>query len=262
MTPLSSRNPRVQQLRKLLRQRNARDEAGLFVIEGSGLLAEALATEATVQDVFVAEGAELSAELGSRIDGRATRTWELDPSVLASVASTSSPQPVLATVRMADVGIEEALSNDPTFVVIAAGVAEPGNAGTLIRTAAAAGADAVVFCDDSVDIFNPKVVRSSAGALFRIAVVRSAPVADVFRALSGAGFNAVGLAGEGSTDYTEIDYRDRVAIVVGNEAHGLGPEVMVALDQLVKIPMASGVESINVAAAAAIVCFEVGRQRR
>jgi len=262
MTPLSSRNPRVQQLRKLLRQRNARDEAGLFVIEGSGLLAEALTNQATVQDVFVAEGAELSAALTASIDASTTRIWELDPSVLASVASTSSPQPVLATVHMDDVSIQEALSNDPTFVVVAAGVAEPGNAGTLIRTAAAAGADAVVFCDEPVDIFNPKVVRSSAGALFRTAVVRSALVPDVFGALSGAGFSAVGLAGEGSIDYTEIDYRSAVAIVVGNEAHGLGPEVVAALDQLVKIPMASGVESINVAAAAAIVCFEVGRQRR
>lgn len=262
MTALSSRNPRVQQLRRLLRQRNARDEAGLFVIEGPGLLAEALATQAPVRDVFIAEATGIAPGLLSLVAEAGATSWELDPSVLAAVATTSTPQPVLATVSMAAVGIGEALGPEPSFVVIAAGIREPGNAGTLIRTAAAAGATAVVFCDEPVDVFNPKVVRSSAGALFRIAVVRSAPTAEVFEALGAAGLRVVGLAGSGSLDYATVDYRQPVAIVVGNEAHGLGPGVIAEMDQLVNIPMASGIESVNVAAAAAIVCFEVSRQRR
>lgn len=258
MTPLSARNPRVQQLRKLLRQRSSRDDAGLFVIEGAGLLAEALATGATVHDVFVAADAEIGVELDLDRHG----VWELEPSVVASVATTTSPQPVLATVGFLDRGLSDALAGSPTFVVVAAGVREPGNAGTLIRTAAASGADAVVFCDQPVDVYNPKVVRATAGTLFRTQVVRAASVAETFAALRSAGLAVLGLAGTATTDYASLDLTRPTAIVVGNEAHGLGDEARAACDTLVAIPMAGGVESVNVAAAAAAVCFEVSRQRR
>lgn len=260
--PLSAKNPRVAQLRRLVRQRKTREETGHFVIEGAGLLAEAVACGVAPRHVAVAEGSRLPDELRAALDAAGADVFELDPSVLASVASTATPQPVLASVPFVDRDLGDALGADTSFVVVADAVAEPGNAGTIIRTAAAAGADAVVFCEGSVDVFNPKVVRSTAGALFRVPVVRQVESGDVLHALGGCGLRSVGLAGEAMHDYDDVDLTRPIAVWLGNEAHGLGPGVEAQIDTLVRIPMAAGVESLNVAGAAAVVCFEVGRQRR
>ncbi len=262
-TPLSARNPRVQQLRRLLARRRARDEAGLFVLEGAGLLAEALATGHVPLEVFVAAGSDADQELVAEAQRRGASVHRIPAEAVSAVASTVSPQPLLGVAPHCDVELDAALTPSATFVVVAAGVRDPGNGGTLVRTAAAAGADAVVFCDDAVDLFNPKVVRASAGALFRVPVVRGAPIDALWDRLGRFGLRSVGLeGGVGNVGYDQLDLRDPVAIVVGNEAGGLGPLVRPRVDTLAAIPMAAGVESLNVAAAVAAVCFEVARQRR
>lgn len=263
MEQLSSRNPRVQQLRRLVRQSRARAEAGLFVVEGAGLLAEALASGHRPTAVFVAEGAEggVTAALARPLDGLGAPVWCLDPSVLATIASTTSPQPVLATISLFEHEPATTIGSGTSFLVVGVDIGEPGNAGTMIRTAAAAGADAVVFCDASVDVFNPKVVRSTAGALFRIPVIAGVAVETLIEVCATAGLATAGLTGAARAPYTELDLRERVALFFGSEAHGLGAPVLALLDEQVSIPMAHGVESVNVAAAAAAVCFEVSRQR-
>ncbi len=262
MEPISARNPRVQQLRKLVRQRKARDQAGLFVLEGAGLLAEAIACGLSIRDVFLAEHTELDPTLAAALARADVAAWALDPSVLAAAASTSSPQPVIATAELPAIAVADAIGPQTSFVVIGAGVSDPGNAGTLIRTAAAAGANAVVFCDDSVDVFNPKVVRASAGALFRLPVVPNAEPDELWDVLAECSIATIGLAGSAETDYDKLDLTANVALVVGNEAHGLSAATATRVERLVRIPMAAGVESINVSAAVAAVCFEVSRQRR
>ncbi|HEX8804212.1 MAG TPA: RNA methyltransferase, partial [Acidimicrobiales bacterium] len=160
------------------------------------------------------------------------------------------------------------------------GVADPGNAGTLLRSAEAAGAGAVAFCDSAVDPYGPKCVRASAGSLFRLAVVRDAPVDDVLVALRAGGVTSVATvptdlaagegAGAGDADptlgavpYDRVDLASRpVAVLLGNEAHGLHPALTVPVDRVVTIPMAGATESLNVAMAGTIVCFESLRQRR
>jgi TrmH family RNA methyltransferase len=180
------------------------------------------------------------------------------PGVLERVATTITPRPMIA------VGEQRVASLDSlkgaTFVVVVDGVADPGNLGTILRTAEAAGAEALVVAG-GVDVFNPKAVRASAGALFFLPV---AVVADAARALEeiGAwGMRRVGASADGPVPYHSIDLREPIALVLGNESHGLGPAVAARLDDIVAIPMTGRSESLNVAAAAAVLCFEVARQR-
>jgi TrmH family RNA methyltransferase len=174
---------------------------------------------------------------------------ELGPNVIERVASTESPQPVLAVVAMR----AAALPEPATFVLVADRLADPGNAGTIIRTAEAAGADAVVLTPGSVDPFNPKVVRASAGSLFRLPVVEA-----TLESLEG--FRRLGTSSHRGDLYTDPVYHGRVAVVVGNEAHGLADDA--AVDHWITIPHAGPAESLNVAMAATVLAFEVARQRR
>lgn len=187
--------------------------------------------------------------------------------MLAAIASTETPRPVLATADFVDIDLDDAL--DPAsgtaaapLIVVAAGVGEPGNLGTIVRSALGAGADAVITCDRAVDLYNPKVVRAAAGALFGMPVVRDADVAAVAAALAARSIRALGLDAGASVSIDEVDLTAAVAVVVGNEAHGLSPQVRTWLDDTVSIPLHGGLESLNAASALTVTCFEAARQRR
>ena len=215
----------------------------MFVVEGPLLIAQAIAAGWEIEAQFAAPGAEAVPS--------SAPMYELAPNVIERVASTEAPQPVLAVVRQRDSG----LPTDADFVMVAHRLADPGNAGTIIRSAEAAGAQAVVFTPGSVDPFNPKVVRATAGSLFRIPVV-SAEL-DLLKA---AGLRVLATSSHHGTAYTEADLTGRVAVVVGNEAHGVPGDAPV--DGWLTIPHAAAVESLNVAMAATVLAFEVARQRR
>jgi RNA methyltransferase, TrmH family len=187
-----------------------------------------------------------------------TRLFTLAPGVMARVADTVTPQPVLATFPMPE--SDPAALQHGTLVLVLAGVRDPGNAGTLLRTAEAAGADAVVFCGSSVDPYNPKTVRSSAGSIFLVPVVVMESARDALDALGAQGYRRVGAVVRGGEDYVKHDWKQRTAIVVGNEAAGLPAEL--PLDVNVAIPMSGRAESLNVGVAGALLCFEALRQRR
>lgn len=215
----------------------------MFVVEGPLLIAQAIAAGWEIESQFVAPGA-------TAVQSTAP-VFQLAPNVIERVASTEAPQPVLAVVRQRD----SVLPADADFVMVAHRLSDPGNAGTIIRSAEAAGAQAVVFTPGSVDPLNPKVVRATAGSLFRIPVV-SAEL-DVLRA---AGLSILATSSHHGTAYTEADLTGRVALVVGNEAHGVPDDAPV--DGWLTIPHAGAAESLNVAMAATVLVFEVARQRR
>lgn len=195
--------------------------------------------------MFVEPVIDLWADLGVSIDAP---TWMVGDGVLARVGSVVTPQGVMATARIPEVAPEA----DGDFAVELAGVADPGNAGTIVRTAVAAGAQAVVFSPESVDPWNPKTVRASAGALFRVPLVETGPKGE-----------RVGADPHRGDPYDQSDFTGPLTLVVGNEAHGLEHlDQTAAIDRWVSIPMAESVESLNVASAAAILCFEIARQRR
>jgi TrmH family RNA methyltransferase len=151
------------------------------------------------------------------------------------------------------------------LVLVGVALSDPGNVGTILRSAEAAGAAAIVLGPGSVDAYNPKVVRSSAGAIFGIPVVDAVSegwsAVEALDALGELGRQRLGAAARTGTPYPEVDFRRPTAIVLGNEAHGLGDDITAHLDGHVTIPMGGPAESLNVAMAASVLCFESARQR-
>jgi TrmH family RNA methyltransferase len=168
---------------------------------------------------------------------------------------------VVALARLPLTSFESFLAAGPHgLVFVLDAVNDPGNAGTIVRTAEAVGADAVVFAGNSTDPYGPKAVRASAGSAFRLRVVVAGPTAEAVAALAEAGMRCVGTVASGGVDHRKIALRGDVTIVLGSEGHGLGPEVEERLDDRVTIPMRGRVESLNVAAAAAVLGYERMRQ--
>lgn len=256
---LGARHPEVDRLRRLLRRRSDRAAEGAFVIEGPKLLAEALATGAPLEAVYL--GDPDAADLGGiDLGGVDVPVRVLQRGVLERIADTVTPQPVLAVCRTLDVPLADVLS--ATFVVVCVDLQDPGNAGTILRSAEAAGAGAVVLAGASVDPFNPKAVRASAGSLFHVPLVRHGDAAEVLDALGARGLARLGTVASGGDALDGCDLTGPVAIVLGNEAHGLPAAAGARLDGHLTIPMAGRSESLNVGMAASVLCFEVARQRR
>jgi TrmH family RNA methyltransferase len=226
------------------------------------LLSTALDAGAAVEAVYVAPGGRAAAAAVRAVERAHTfgaRVFDLAPGVIERVAGTVTPQPVLAVV-----GYEPATLADlgaASMVMVCVDIRDPGNAGTMIRTADAAGLDAVVCCDGTVDPTNPKTVRASAGSLFHVPVVSGGEAGELLRGLRGSGFVTIGAVVRGGSDYCAVDWRGPVALVFGNESSGLGPAVEGLLDEQVSIPMDGRAESLNVGSAAAVLCFEARRQR-
>jgi TrmH family RNA methyltransferase len=142
------------------------------------------------------------------------------------------------------------------------GVSDPGNAGTLLRIAEAAGLGAVLFSDGSVDPYSPKCVRASAGSIFHVPVVSGGSAVQVLEAIGGRGGPRLGTDQHRGQPYDEVDLCGPFALVLGNEANGIPPDAAECVDEWVHIPMAGAVESLNVAMAGSVICFEAARQRR
>ncbi len=233
------------------------------MVEGPELLSVALSAGATVEAVYVAPGGRdvpAVAEAVGRAFDAGARVFDLAPGVIERVADTVSPQPVLAVVGFTPAELDDVAG--ASIVVVCADVRDPGNAGTVIRTADASGVDAVVCCDGTVDPTNPKTVRASAGSVFHTPIVMGGAAAEVVAALRGYGFTTVGTVVRDGADYTGFDWTRRVAVVLGNESTGLADGLASSLDARVTIPMAGRAESLNVGVSAAVLCFEALRQRR
>jgi TrmH family RNA methyltransferase len=254
--PLGASHPEVRELRRLLRSRRARNEAAAFVIEGPRVLAAALEHGVELERVYAAE-ADSDLDVIEQCAQRGVAVRLLAAGVAERVGDTVTPQGVFArgVLRRAALGALEGAD----FVLVADRVSDPGNAGTLIRSGAAAGVDAISLGAGSVDAYNPKVVRATAGALFAVPIVEGSPTVEILERLGTRGVRRVGAVARGGTALDDLDLTVPVALVVGHEVEGLGA---LPLDALVTIPMAAGAESLNVAMAATVLCFEAQRQRR
>lgn len=232
------------------------------MVEGAKLLAEARHAGATVETVFVdPEAARASErELAEACEQDGARLVEVQSGVLSRALDIVTPQPIAATVQQVDRPLGACLS--PTLALVLAGVGDPGNAGTLIRSAAAAGADLVVICKLSVDLYNPKTVRASAGAMFHLPVTIDVTLDETLEFLARSGVKRWGTAARGGVDYTEADLAVPSAVVLGNEAHGIPQSSTGGLDGVLTVPISTDTESLNVAVAGALLCFEAARQRR
>lgn len=218
----------------------------------------ALDAGARPEAVFLAPGASPDAALlAARAGAGGARVYELAPGVIERVADTVTPQPLLAVFSMPDT---PAVPDGALLVVVMADVRDPGNAGTVLRTADAAGADAVVFAGGTVDPYNPKTVRASAGSLFHVPVVVRRDAVAALDELGRLGLRRLGTVVRGGEDYAALDWSVPTALVLGNEAAGLAGSL--PIDGTVSIPMAGRAESLNVGMACAVLCFDALRRRR
>ena len=252
---LTERSGRVAAARKLTR-RAGRDAAAAFLAEGRQAVSEALATAPhAVREVFATEAA--AAAHRDLLAGTAVPVRLVTDRAAAGLSETVTPQGLVAVCALPDVAAENLTVVPPRIVVALAGIADPGNAGTVLRTADACGAEAVVFGSGSVDPFGGKVVRAGAGSHFHLDVVRSAPLETLLPALRTAGVTV--LAAEGGGEAALPDVADRLAGPVlwlfGNEARGLPGDLAALADVRVRIPMRGRAESLNLAAAAAICLY-------
>ncbi|HUP71310.1 MAG TPA: RNA methyltransferase [Acidimicrobiales bacterium] len=247
----------MQHLRQLIGRRPVREQEHTFVVEGTKALSEALDAGAHLHAVFAAPTAPT--DVLERAMARGAVVHHTEPGVIERVAPTVSPQPLLAVAEQIDVPLDDL--SGASLLLVAVDVSDPGNLGTVLRSAEAAGADGVVCCGSSVDVYNPKTVRAAAGAMFHLPLAIAGDTLGVLDRVGGWGMLRLGAVARGGTHHTDIDLRRRVALVIGNEAAGLPPAVLEAMDELVTIPMAGRAESLNVGVAAAVLCFEVARQR-
>jgi len=238
------------------------------VAEGPELIRSALGAGVPVESLYVSPDGDhdrATQEVCRRATEAGARVFALGPGVLERVADTVTPQPVLAVVPMVaepPAGSPAWAADPGALVVVLVDVRDPGNAGTVLRAADASGVAAVVYAGESVDPYNPKTVRSSAGSLFHVPLaVRPDPFA-LAAELSEAGFRTLATVVRGGEDYVALDWSVPSALFLGNESAGLDPALCRALAAAVAIPMAGRAESLNVGVAGAVVCFEAFRQRR
>jgi TrmH family RNA methyltransferase len=262
----SSRSPRVKAARQLAK-RALRQRARSFLAEGPQAVAEALASPGVVRQLFVTAPARgrypalvgEAARQGADVQG-------VSGEVMADLAQTITPQGLLAVCQFVDVPLARLASAAARLVVVLTNVRDPGNAGTVLRTADAAGADGVVFSDASVDPYNSKCVRASAGSLFHVPVVASAGVREAVTALREAGLRVLAADGRAGRPLPELGPEgllgEPTAWLFGNEAWGLPSDVLALADEAVAVPIYGRAESLNLAAAAAVCLYaSAGAQR-
>jgi RNA methyltransferase, TrmH family len=253
---LTERSARLVAARKLTR-RPGRDDAGFFLAEGRQAVAEALADPAGVREVFATEAS--AAAHHDLLAGTSVPVRLVTEKAAASLSETVTPQGLVAVCALRDVPAAHLVAAPPRLSVALAELADPGNAGTVLRTADACGAGAVVFGAGSADPFGGKAVRSSAGSLFHVDVVRGADLASLLPQLRDAGVTVLAADGGGEVALDEIAASGRLAGPVlwlfGNEARGVPEELAALADARVRIPMRGRAESLNLAAAAAICLY-------
>ena len=262
----SLQNPRVKQLVKL-RDRRPRDEAGVFLVEGYRQIRRALEKSVTLTELYICpewylgdQGNEPALIEQARAAG--AKVFQLTKDAFAKVAYRERPDGLLAVApqwrkTLADLG---ALLKPEPFLLVVEAIEKPGNLGTILRSADAAGVDALIVCDPVTDLFNPNVVRASTGVLFSVPVIIAAS-GEVRVWLRERRIRAVATTPSATDLYTDTDLRGPLAIVMGSEQYGLSDFWLREADARVLIPMAGQADSLNVAMATIITLFEAVRQR-
>lgn len=252
------RSPRVRAVAKLAK-RSARLETGLFLVEGPQAVAEALefATRDVAEIFLTPAAAERHPDVPRRAERAGIRCETVTEAVLEAMADTVTPQGVVATVRFATPTLADVLGGRPNLVAVLDEVRDPGNAGTIIRAADAAGAGGVILTGSSVDAFHPKVVRSTTGSLFHVPVTQNGTVEEALAAVRAAGLQilAADVKGVELPELRDVLARP-TAWLFGNEAHGLPDAHLDLADRVVRLPIYGHAESLNLATAASVCLYQ------
>ena len=254
----SMANPRVKLVRELLAKPKVRRREGCFVAEGIRMVAET--PEDMLAGLFVSESflKMTDRHRGLKLD----HAEVLSDSVFRQLSDTQTPQGILAVVRQQLADPESLLGGKDPLLMFLENIQDPGNLGTIIRTAEGAGVTGIIMSAGTVDVYNPKTVRATMGSLYRMPLAVTDDLAGMIRLAAEAGIKSYAAYLGGSVDYAACDYRQGTAFLIGNEGNGLTQETAAAADVRVHIPMAGSVESLNAAVAAAVLMYEASRQRR
>lgn len=254
-----------------LKERKHRNREGLFIVEGIHLVLEALRSEMQVDVVAYdmdsgipqeLEPFHLQEEGGLSSSGRASGTeWiAVTDAIIRKCSDTETPQPVFAIVYKPVASVDSLLASPNSLVVVVDGVQDPGNLGTIIRTADAVGADGVVIGRGTVDLYNSKTIRSTMGSLFHLPVVEG-DLAELLPAAQARGVRLASTSLQATHSCYSYDYRPATWLVVGNEGQGVSQNVQSLVDDTIIIPMRGQAESLNVAMATTVLLYEAMRQR-
>jgi len=259
----SSQNDKVKYLNKLYRSRNRRKE-GVFILEGKRLIEAALAGGADFKQVFLTPAFFKSAENDNLLADLKLKAEFIyvEESLLKETASTVNPQGILA------VAAESVFKGDDFYqktdkILLLDRIQDPGNMGTMIRTAVAAGFDGIIALKGSVDIYNQKVIRATMGGIFSIAIRQKLSQKDFLEELKNKAADYELLAADIHADqyHFEHHYQDKLILMIGNEANGLDSKLLDAATSKIKIPLAGDIESLNAAVAASVISFEILSQQ-
>ncbi|MGI6550207.1 MAG: TrmH family RNA methyltransferase [Syntrophomonadales bacterium] len=254
---ITSRDNPVFKLAKTLGSRKGREKTGRFIVEGFKLVSEALLHPELVETILISETS--SEVVSGNLTPRSVPMTVISSELALRLSETETTQGIWAICKRPDWGQLES-ADSIGFVLVLAGIQDPGNLGTILRTAWAVGVEAVLLSVGSVDPFNPKIVRSAMGATLNLPTFTSVTLSDV-RKLKEKGFRVIACDPQGEASLFESHLKDKLIIIMGNEGQGLSAEWKAVADSRLNIPLQPGVDSLNVAVASGIVLYEAYRQR-
>jgi TrmH family RNA methyltransferase len=262
---VTSKTNKVYKHIKALNSKNYREKHQEFIIEGLRLVKDAVESSIPIHLIVVSESFacfEEGQQYLQKLQRLNIQIYQFHDKLFNEIAQTQTPQGILGIVPIKDFSLEAVTKyKEMPLYIYCDGIQDPGNMGTIVRTADAFHADAVILSKGCVDIYNPKCVRSTMGSLFHLPIIKVEDTREILQYLKEKGLTIIGGHLE-ATDYCyQFDMKQGMVIVVGNEANGISQEALEIIDQLIKIPMPGNAESLNAAIAAGILMYEVIRQR-
>lgn len=258
----STSNAKIKRIVQLRKKKKARDAEGVFLVEGIRMFREI--PEKLLQEIYISESCEEKEgkEIRRRASACGIRPELVSDGVFSYLSDTQTPQGILCVVRQLSYSLEEVADAPCPHMLVLDRLQDPGNVGTILRTAEGAGVTGILLDGECADIYNPKTIRSTMGSIFRMPFYYIQDLEEGIRYLKKRGICTYAAHLEGKRAYDEEDYRKPCAFLIGNEGNGLRPEIADLADTYIRIPMAGEVESLNAAIASAVLMFEAGRQRR
>lgn len=255
----SAKNVNIKEVKSLLKKKG-RESTGLFIVEGIRAVREAVISGASIDKIFITDdyyAIGLSESIESIMADKSI--FVISDAIFDSISDTQSPQGILAVVKQNDLDFET-FDDNGQFIVLLENVQDPGNLGTVIRTADACGVDLVILSDDCADIYNPKVVRSTMSSLFHVPVCKVKDMWACVQQLKRKGYTTYASCPENGISCFDVPFTGKTCLIFGNEANGLTKKIINCSDVPVKIPMPGKAESLNVSVAAGILMYEKVRK--
>lgn len=257
----SASNSQVKHVVNLLNKAKYRKENRLFVVEGIKMVLEA--PQNLVDKIYVSEEFTLSHKSGlNGIKWDSPKVEVVSDNVFKQMADTKTPQGIMATVKMKESSMNDIIGSDNAFVMVCEDIQDPGNMGTILRTGEGAGITGIILSKNTVDIYNPKTIRSTMGSVYRVPFLYTENLHDAIRQMKLLGIKVYAAHLNGNNSYAKEDYSGKCAFLIGNEGNGLRDDTTALSDCLIRIPMEGSVESLNAAVSSAILMYEVNRQRQ